>query len=155
MRAGPAASLFQREFFELMHRALKADGILCSQGESIWLHLPIIEDVLSFCRGLFPVVEYAHTSIPTYPSGQIGFVLCCKQAGRTLRQPARYGPAGIGPWHTSTLPLTFARMPERAGRPHSLLPNEAAQALRYYTPAMHAAAFVLPRFAQQRLQLAP
>jgi spermidine synthase len=29
-----------------------------------------------FCRGLYPVVDYAYTTIPTYPSGQIGFILC-------------------------------------------------------------------------------
>jgi len=59
-------------------------------GESVWLHLDIIGQVLGFCRQLFPVVEYAYTTIPTYPSGQIGFVLCSKEAGRSLRHPARY-----------------------------------------------------------------
>ena len=32
--------------------------------------------MLEFCRGLFPVVSYGYTTIPTYPSGQIGFILC-------------------------------------------------------------------------------
>lgn len=31
-----------------------------------------------FCKSLFPVVAYAYCSIPTYPSGQIGFMLCSK-----------------------------------------------------------------------------
>lgn len=31
-----------------------------------------------FCRSLFPVVAYAYCTIPTYPSGQIGFMLCSK-----------------------------------------------------------------------------
>lgn len=31
-----------------------------------------------FCKSLFPVVEYAYCTIPTYPSGQIGFMLCSK-----------------------------------------------------------------------------
>ena len=100
-----------------MHKALKSDGVLCTQGptprasvlhpmsaqltrlargqrsgESVWLHLDIIEQVLSYCRGLFPVVDYAYTTIPTYPSGQIGFVLCSKRAGHDLRHPARSAP---------------------------------------------------------------
>ncbi|KAG7265362.1 hypothetical protein CRUP_006026 [Coryphaenoides rupestris] len=32
----------------------------------------------TFCKTLFPVVEYAYCTIPTYPSGQIGFMLCSK-----------------------------------------------------------------------------
>lgn len=31
-----------------------------------------------FCKSLFPVVGYAYCTIPTYPSGQIGFMLCSK-----------------------------------------------------------------------------
>lgn len=31
-----------------------------------------------FCKSLFPVVDYAYCTIPTYPSGQIGFMLCSK-----------------------------------------------------------------------------
>lgn len=31
-----------------------------------------------FCKSLFPVVSYAYCTIPTYPSGQIGFMLCSK-----------------------------------------------------------------------------
>ena len=34
---GPAASLFQKPFFDLIHRALAPDGICCTQAESIWL----------------------------------------------------------------------------------------------------------------------
>ena len=38
--------------------------------------------------GLFPVAEYAYTTVPTYPSGQIGFVVCAKAPGRDLKKPA-------------------------------------------------------------------
>ena len=38
---------------------------------------------------IFPVAEYAYTTIPTYPSGQIGFLVCSKQEGRNLREPLR------------------------------------------------------------------
>ena len=34
--------------------------------------------MLQFCETLYPVTDYAYTTIPTYPSGQIGFVLCSK-----------------------------------------------------------------------------
>ena len=45
-------------------------------GESAWLHLDLISGMQEFCRTLFPTVSYAYTTIPTYPSGQIGFALC-------------------------------------------------------------------------------
>ncbi|RDB15379.1 Saccharopine dehydrogenase [NADP(+), L-glutamate-forming] [Hypsizygus marmoreus] len=40
-------------------------------------------------RGIFAVSEYAYTTIPTYPSGQIGFIVCAKAPGRDLRTPVR------------------------------------------------------------------
>lgn len=55
---------------------------LCScvafTGECQWLHLELIKEMRTFCKTLFPVVEYAYSTIPTYPSGQIGFMLCSK-----------------------------------------------------------------------------
>lgn len=45
-------------------------------GECLWLHIDLIKGMQDFCRSLYPVVDYAYTTIPTYPSGQIGFILC-------------------------------------------------------------------------------
>ena len=73
---GPAKSLFKQEYYHSLKKSLKPDGILCSQGECQWLHIDLIKTVMDFCRQLFPVVRYAYTTIPTYPSGQIGFILC-------------------------------------------------------------------------------
>lgn len=47
-------------------------------GECQWLHLELIKEMRNFCKTLFPVVDYAYGTIPTYPSGQIGFMLCSK-----------------------------------------------------------------------------
>ena len=47
-------------------------------GECIWMHLPLIKSMLDFCQTIFPVCSYGFTTIPTYPSGQIGFILCSK-----------------------------------------------------------------------------
>ena len=44
-------------------------------GECLWLDLPLIKKVMKGARSLFPEVHYAYTTIPTYPSGQIGFVV--------------------------------------------------------------------------------
>ncbi|KAH9850886.1 saccharopine dehydrogenase [Lenzites betulinus] len=89
---GPAASLFQKPYFELLRDALTPGGHISTQGECLWIHLDLIQDLLKTTRELFPVAEYAYTTIPTYPSGQIGFMVCSKEAGRDLSKPLRAVP---------------------------------------------------------------
>ncbi|KAF8880288.1 saccharopine dehydrogenase [Infundibulicybe gibba] len=105
---GPAESLFQKPYFQLLHDALTPGGNISTQGECLWLHLPLITELRNMTRSLFPVSEYAYTTIPTYPSGQIGFMVCSKAEGRDLRTPVRtvqgtrYYNAAI---HTSSFTL--------------------------------------------------
>ncbi|XP_033097915.1 spermidine synthase-like [Anneissia japonica] len=77
---GPAEVLFQEDYYILMKDALREGGIVCTQGECIWLHLDLIKKMHMFCRTLFPVVDYGYCTIPTYPSGQIGFMMCSKNS---------------------------------------------------------------------------
>ena len=99
---GPAAVLFERAFFEKIHKALKPGGIVCTQGECIWLHKELIEYVLEMCKDIFTSgsVQYGFTTIPTYPSGQIGFVMACKpdENGKTAQfiVPEREPPVAPG-----------------------------------------------------------
>jgi spermidine synthase len=86
---GPAASLFQKPYFQLISDALAPGGHACSQGECIWLHLPLIKELRETTKVIFPTVEYAFTTIPTYPSGQIGFTMAAKAEGRDLKTPLR------------------------------------------------------------------
>ncbi|KAF9524772.1 Saccharopine dehydrogenase-domain-containing protein [Crepidotus variabilis] len=86
---GPAESLFQKPYFQLLHDALTPGGHISTQGECQWLHLPLIGELRSMTRSLFATSEYAYTTIPTYPSGQIGFIICAKAPGRDLRTPIR------------------------------------------------------------------
>lgn len=114
---GPAASLFQKPYFQLLHDALAPGGSISTQGECLWLHLALIKELREMTRGLFPVSEYAFTTIPTYPSGQIGFIVATKDATRDLRTPVRDIPG-----------------------------------TKYYSRAVHSAAFVLPEFARALLE---
>lgn len=120
---GPAAALFEEPFYRAMRRALAPGGLLCTQGECMWLHAALIRPLMASCRGLFPVVEYAFTSIPTYPSGQIGFVICAVDAECDV--------------------VNTARVP----------PKELQLKLKYYNADVHRAAFVLPQFARRELGL--
>ena len=120
---GPAESLFAPAFYDSMRAALAPGGCVCTQGECMWLHLPLISNVLTACRSLFPTVEYAYTCVPTYPSGQIGFIMCSLDDSR----------------HALVKPV---RAPVK----------DLQDQLKYYSPEMHTAAFVLPPFAARSLQ---
>ncbi|XP_065842218.1 spermidine synthase-like [Oscarella lobularis] len=120
---GPAKVLFEKDYYKLLKQALKPDGILCSQGECMWLHLSLIKDMLTFCRELFPVVSYCTTAVPTYPCGQIGFILCSKNPETNFRRPLK-----------------------------NLSDEEVNEMqLKYYNSAVHGKSFVLPQFASQEI----
>ncbi len=84
---GPAHVLFDEPFYRDLFQALTPDGIACSQCESLWLHGDLIKRIMTMSRRIFPSVQYAFTTIPTYPSGQIGFMLSSKRGD--CSKPAR------------------------------------------------------------------
>lgn len=86
---GPAESLFQESYFALMKQALKPNGVICSQGGTYWTDLDHVKATMDHCRKQFPVVGYAITSVPSYPCGQIGFVIGSLDAGAELKVPQR------------------------------------------------------------------
>jgi spermidine synthase len=120
---GPANVLFESNFYKIANKALRTGGIVCSQAENVWAHLDLIKGMVDFSKNIFPSVWYTSISVPTYPSGSIGFLICTKTAdGKRM----------------STTPL---RTPQEA------LNEGDVETLKYYHPALHTAAFVLPRFA--------
>jgi spermidine synthase len=131
---GPAEVLFQTSFFQSMHDALSPTGILSTQGECQWLHLDLIERVLNECRGIFPKVKYAYTTIPTYPSGQIGHIIASNDVSLPLNGTSYY-------YHSCSLAYHFISL---YAVPLHPIPSEMKETLRYYTSEIHSAAFVLP-----------
>ncbi|OXB64430.1 hypothetical protein ASZ78_010013 [Callipepla squamata] len=129
---GPAESLFKESYYQLMKTALREDGILCCQGECQWLHLDLIKEMRQFCKSLFPVVEYAYCTIPTYPSGQIGFMLCSKNP--VLQN-----------YLASLLQNTNFREPVQQLSQQQV----EERSLKYYNSDIHRAAFILPEFARK------
>ena len=62
------------------------------QGESLWLHLPIITELASMCRSVFQGgdVKYAFTTIPTYPRSGCACATCLAVELRmTLQSPSQ------------------------------------------------------------------
>lgn len=84
---GPADVLFQPAFFQSLRDVLNpSGGVLCTQGECIYLHLELIANVLGNLRGMFASVRYAYTTIPSYPSGQIGFMVATRDEAVDVTQ---------------------------------------------------------------------
>lgn len=54
--------------------------------ENQWLHLRFIKDLKKACYEVFPIAEYAYTTVPTYPSSQIGFMVCSKDATKDVKK---------------------------------------------------------------------
>ena len=119
---------------------------MCTQAECIWLHLDIIKKCIQKNKKIFKNVSYAYTTIPSYPSGQIGFLLCsdvqtCSTPARTVAD-AMTGEAAGAFRHTKWTKLQC----------HFILlsnhPSPVTDGLRYYSEEIHRAAFILPKFAQ-------
>ena len=121
---GPASVLFETPFYDAMHASLRDGGIVCTQGECMWLHLDLIRPLVQSISHKFTSVEYAYTTIPTYPSGQIGFIVAAKNKREGCQQPVR----------------------RKADDDAAILKD-----LKYYTPELHKASFVLPAFARRSI----
>jgi spermidine synthase len=86
----------------------------------------IIEDIVANCRQVFKgSVNYAWTTVPTYPSGVIGFMLCSTE-----------GPA-VDFQH----PVFNIEEDE-----HS---TKSKGPLKFYNSEIHTASFCLPSFAKR------
>lgn len=85
--------------------------------------MKIIKPLREACKKIFPVAEYAWTTIPTYPSGQMGFVVCSKDSKRNVRKPVR-----------------------------TVSQEEEDKLFKYYSKEIHEAAFVLPKFVEKELR---
>ncbi|CAN1311001.1 Spermidine synthase 1 [Linum perenne] len=125
----PAQELFEKPFFQSVANALRPGGVVCTQAESIWLHMHIIEDIVTNCRQIFKgSVNYAWTTVPTYPSGVIGFMLCSTE-----------GPAVDFKHPVSSIDMNTDY-------------NKARGPLKFYNSEIHAAAFCLPSFAKKVIE---
>ncbi|KAH9280993.1 Spermidine synthase [Echinococcus granulosus] len=115
---GPSTPLFNKEYFQLLSQALTDDGIICNQGECLFLDLSTIKGMAGFCRDVFPNVRYAYNIIPTYTCGHIGYIIACKNANIDLCEAGREPPVDC----------------------------------KFYTKAVHRAAFALPKCYEDALR---
>jgi hypothetical protein len=74
----------------------------------MWLHLPLITELQQNVKTLFKQVEYAWTSIPTYPSGTIGFLIASLDEKRDLKSSLRDIP-GTKYWSPAVHSASFVQ----------------------------------------------
>lgn len=119
---GPAAALFGKTYFQLLCDNLRDGGIVAMQAsENVWLKLDILRTLQQTCLEVFPVVKYATTCVPTYTSGQLGLMICAKDAETDVMTPFRT-------WDAAKI--------ENCEN-------------KYYNEKIHEASFVLPTFAKR------
>jgi len=115
---GPAVPLFGEPFYRSVARALAEDGLLAAQSSSPIFMKDNLTAQVAHLRAVFPIVRTYLGLVPGYPGGIWSYTIGSK----------RYDPVAV-------------RAEDAAARL-----NAAGIQTRYYTPDLHRAAFVLPRF---------
>jgi spermidine synthase len=131
---GHAAAFARETFYKNISDALKEDGLMVIQAESLFYDRAFIADLYKQAEGIFPIVKYYNTLVPSYPSGSIGFILGSKEYN----------------------PLKKKKNKKAKKDEHSSAENESSflpKSLEFYTPEVHRASFALPAFLKRLLEL--
>ncbi len=83
-----AEPLFGTEFYSKVYRALTSDGVVSAQSESVYLFPEIVKNLRKVQTEVFGHSTYAMFYVPSYPMGNIGAALSCRNQ-RDLTIPLR------------------------------------------------------------------
>lgn len=89
---GFAASLIESDFYKMIKRALKPDGLFAAQSGSLLSQRDEIKKTWDNLKTVFPHREIAWSIIPTYPGAWWSFVLASQQV---ISKPERASLANI------------------------------------------------------------
>lgn len=120
---GPGEGLFTKEFYGNCYRALKPDGILVNQHESMYYssYAASMKRAHQRIRNSFPIARIYQAHIPTYPSGHWLFGFASK----------KYDPVkdlDADKW------------------------NKLGLKTRYYNTDLHKGAFAIPNYVKEQLE---
>lgn len=120
---GPGEGLFTKEFYGNCYRALKEDGILVNQHESMYYssYAASMKRAHQRIKDSFPIAKIYQAHIPTYPSGHWLFGFASK----------KYDPIkdlDAGKW------------------------NALGLKTRYYNTDLHVGAFAIPNYVKEQLE---
>lgn len=87
---GPAARLFEDEFYAVCEASLRDDGFLVAQTESIHFHPDVVRSCFTTLKARFAHADLLWTAIATYPGAFWTFSLASKQLDPRVvrRRPA-------------------------------------------------------------------
>ncbi|XP_063447421.1 spermidine synthase-like [Mytilus trossulus] len=86
---GPGEGLFTDEYFKSMKTALRQDGVLCFQGENIFMDLPLIKEIMTISRKIYPNVEFGYSIQLTVNGGHFGFIVCSLNKNTSFKEPLK------------------------------------------------------------------
>ncbi|MEL6979030.1 MAG: polyamine aminopropyltransferase [Pseudomonadota bacterium] len=118
---GPGAALFTKSFYSDCRARLRKGGVLVTQGGVPFLQADELREDMALFSALFEDYAAYIAAVPTYNGGLMAFGWGCDTPRRRLVAE-------------KTLEKRYA---------------EAGLTTRYYTPALHKAAFALPRFIEE------
>lgn len=98
-------------------------GVISNQCGSIWTDLPMIKQTIRNARQHFKTVKYASSNIPSYPNGQLGYLI-----------------AALEDVYDLTTPI-FKFTEEELEKLE----------LKYYSHDIHAASFAVPNFVKKEI----
>lgn len=84
---GAGEALFRKVFYRDVRKALKPGGIVAAQGESIFLHPAVVQDLSRVIRETFDRQAYCWFSVQSFPGGSLGVNL--GSLGPDVSAPAR------------------------------------------------------------------
>ncbi|MEM4577054.1 MAG: polyamine aminopropyltransferase [Candidatus Nezhaarchaeales archaeon] len=123
LREGPSYLLYTRQFYELVKKRLKPDGIMTTQATSTFYSRKSFTLIYSTLKSVFPVVRAYCAWVPSFGS-MWGFVLAS----------LKYDPLDLSEDDVSS------RLSERG-----------VSNLKYYYPEYHRALFTLPLYLKKAL----
>lgn len=112
---GIGEGLFSKDFYRNVYKALKPGGMVSVQGESPWLHRPLVKRICNDLKSIFPIGKMYCGNIPTYPSGVMAFPIGSKDADPAV--PLRPALPGLKYYsseiHKSAFVLPLHLQPEQ------------------------------------------
>ncbi|MBU4269653.1 polyamine aminopropyltransferase [Candidatus Dependentiae bacterium] len=75
---GPADGLTSKAFYQEVYDALKSDGIVSIQSESLTYQHKLVSSMQKNIRAVFPFAQLHTASIPTYQGSTFGFTVAAK-----------------------------------------------------------------------------
>lgn len=117
---GPGEALYSQDFYAACRARLDTGGVLVAQNGNLFTQLDEIETSAARLAPLFADVAFYSAAVPTYIGGAMAFA-----------------------WASDDPALRRVSRDELAARCAA-----SGITTRYYTPAVHQAAFALPRFVQ-------